>query len=52
MKLFLYAMLAEIPISKGNLVINTNARSLQYKMDDLKEKIRDKEAKIIAVTET
>ena len=33
-------------------VINTNAQSLQYKIDDLKDKIRDKEAKIIAVTET
>ena len=32
--------------------INTNAQSLQYKMDELKQVIKDNDVKVVAVTET
>ena len=39
-------------IKKKIRFMNTNAQSLQFKMNDLKSRIEDKGAKIIGVTET
>ena len=33
-------------------VINTNAQSLQYKIEELKQVVNDKDVKIIAITES
>ena len=39
-------------IKKKLKCINTNAQSLQYKMDELKQVIKDNDVKIVAVTES